>query len=274
LRDDLVQIEGVGGNVLVLGGPDGLAMVDSGSPEHSAGLLKLVSERLGGKAVHSLFNTHWHLPHTGANEALGEAGAKIIAHENTRLWMSTEFYVEWQDKTYAPRPAAALPSETFYSSDPQPIEVSFGSEQIEYGHLPEAHTDGDIYVFFRDRNVLAAGGAVAVGAYPVVDFSTGGWIGGLVDATKKLLDMTDAETLIVPGSGPVVSRAHLEAQHEMLTTIRGRIEDLMRQGKSADEMVAARVTAEFDAAWGNNRDLFVSNVYDGLWWGGRLGGAL
>jgi glyoxylase-like metal-dependent hydrolase (beta-lactamase superfamily II) len=274
LRGGLMQIVGAGSNVLLLPFAGGAAMVDSGAPEFATPLVDFIRSALGGAPVSVLFNTHWHLTHTGANEVLGENRAKIVAHENTRLWMSTEYYVDWQDRTYSPRPAAARPTTTFYTSDPQPIAVEIGDERIEYGYLREAHTDGDIYVFFRERNVLAAGGATSVGAYPVLDYATGGWIGGLVDATKKLLELADRDTLIIPGSGPAQRRPHLERQLGMLTAVRERIENSMRKGRSAAEMIAAGVTDEFDSAWGNNRVRFVENIYNGLWWQGRLGGSL
>ncbi|HEX6999605.1 MAG TPA: MBL fold metallo-hydrolase [Gammaproteobacteria bacterium] len=274
LRGGLWQASGAGGNVVVLGTPDGIAMVDSGAPGRTAALRAAMEQRLGDAPVALLFNTHWHLDHTGGNDPFGAAGTTIVAHMNTRLWMSTEFYVDWEDETYPPRAPEALPTKTFYSSDPQPIEVELGGEPIEYGHLDGAHTDGDIYVFFRRLNVIAAGGAVTVGRYPVPDTATGGWIGGLAAATAKLLELADDETLIVPARGPAQRRPHLEAQHTMLTTIQRRMEEGMRKGLSAEDMVADGLTAEFDGEWGNNRDRFVSNVYDGLWWGGRLSGAI
>jgi glyoxylase-like metal-dependent hydrolase (beta-lactamase superfamily II) len=274
LAKDLTLISGAGGNAVLLREGDANAMVDSGAPGASSELAALVSAELDGGPLDLLFNTHWHLDHTGGNEAVRHAASRIIAHENTKLWMGTEYYVDWEDHTYQPRAAVALPNETFYTSDPQPILVEVGGETIQYGHLGNAHTDGDVYVFFRERNVIVAGGVVSAGAYPVLDFATGGWIGGLMDATKSLLDLADANTLIVPDVGPAQKRAHLESQYEMVATVRGRIEDLMREGRSAEEMVAAEVTADFDAAWGENRERFVFNVYGGLWWQGRLQGSL
>jgi glyoxylase-like metal-dependent hydrolase (beta-lactamase superfamily II) len=274
LRDDMSLIRGAGSNVVVLRVAGAAALVDSGSAEHADELAKLVRGRLGLLPVELLFNTHWHPAHTGGNEALRSGDTTIVAHELTRLWMSTEYYVDWEDTTYAPRDTAALPTRTFYSTDPQPLMAQIGDEEIEYGHLPEAHTDGDVYVLFKERNVLAAGGAVTFGEYPVIDYATGGWIGGLVDATKKLLDLTNAETLIVPANGPVQPRAHLQAQLDMLTVVRERIENLMRKGRSIEEMLAERVTDEFDAKWGANRERFVANIYNGLWWAGRLSDSL
>ena len=274
LNNDLTLVTGMGSNCVVLRTAGAAAVVDSGPPEHANELARLVIGDMGLLSVELLFNTHWHPLHTGGNEALRSGDTEIIAHELTRLWMSTEYYVDWEDKTYAPRETAALPSRTFYSTDPQPLVVEIGDEEIEYGHLPEAHTDGDIYVWFRNRNVLVTGGVVTHGTYPVIDYATGGWIGGLVDATSRLLALTNADTLIVPGEGPPQPRAHLQAQLQMLTTVRGRIENAMRKGHSIEEMVAAGVTNEFDAAWGSNRERFVANIYHGLWWAGRLSDSL
>jgi glyoxylase-like metal-dependent hydrolase (beta-lactamase superfamily II) len=188
--------------------------------------------------------------------------------------MSTEYYVDWQRRTYEPRAPEALPNATFFSSDPQPIVLESGGEHVEYGHLREAHTDGDVYVHFRERNVIAAGGAVGGGTYPILDPATGGWIGGLVEAQTKLLALTNDETLIVPHSGPAQSRAQLEEQLAMLRTVRERVENLMRKGRSAAEMIAAGVTAEFDARYGGDGPRFIRNMYDGLWWTGRLTNSL
>jgi glyoxylase-like metal-dependent hydrolase (beta-lactamase superfamily II) len=274
LRDGLSLITAAGSNVCMLRTSAGVAVIDSGPPEVAGELAKRVRDSLGAAPVTALFNTHWHPAHTGGNEALRSAETEIVAHELTRLWMSTEYYVDWEDTTYSPRAKAALPTRTFYSSDPQPLTFELGDEQIVYGHLPEAHTDGDIYVLFKNRNVLVAGGAVTVGAYPVIDYATGGWIGGLVAATRKLLDIADDDTLIVPASGAAQRRPHLEAQLAMLTAVRERIENLMRKGKSIAEMLDANVTDGFDEQWGDNRERFVANVYNGLWWAGRLSDSL
>jgi glyoxylase-like metal-dependent hydrolase (beta-lactamase superfamily II) len=274
LRDGLVLLETAEANLLLLRTATGGVLVDSGAPAQAAALSQAVADELAGVPLEALFNTHWHLDHTGGNDVFGKTGTKIIAHESTRLWMSTEYYVDWQDTTYEPRAAAALPNHTFYASDPQPLLLDLGGERIEYGHLREAHTDGDIYVRFRERNVIAAGGAVGGGSYPIIDYATGGWIGGLIDANKKLLDLADDETLIVGHTGAVQTRAQLTAQHEMLREMRERVEGLMRKGKSAAEMIASGVTADFDGRYGTDGALFIRNAYEGLWWAGRLTNSL
>jgi glyoxylase-like metal-dependent hydrolase (beta-lactamase superfamily II) len=265
LRGPVLRVDGAGGNVVLLGGSAGIAMIDSGLPEHGRAVQALVKERFGGMPVELLFNTHWHLEHSGGNETLAKAETTIVAHENTRLWMSTEFFVDWQSRTYEPRPPAARPTQTFYSSDPQPIEVEYGGEHLQYGLLREAHTDGDIYVRFLEQNVIVAGGAVTAGEYPTVDYITGGQLGGLIDATQALIDMSDAETLIVPARGAALRRRDLEAQRDMAATVRERMQRLARQGKSVDEMLAEGITREFNERWGGNPQRFVANAYQSLW---------
>ncbi len=259
LTDNVALFTGAGGNVVVLSGPDGLLMVDGGLPERSAELLRLVRKQ-PELPVQMLFNTHWHYDHTGSNEALGKAGARILAHENTKLWLGGDFYVEWEQRAYKPRPAQALPNETFYTSG----KTSFGSEEVVYDYLPRAHTDGDIAVFLPRHNVLVAGDLVTVGSYPVLDYTTGGWLGGMVDATKALIERSDDRTRIVPGKGPVQTKADLQAQLEMLTAVKDKLVAMMRKGMGADDMLAQQATREFDAKWGDPT-LFVSNAYKGLW---------
>jgi cyclase len=269
LGDGLVQISGAGGNVVLLGGASGVVLVDSGSAEHEQLVLSAIRKRFGGAPVQFLINTHWHLDHTGGNDAIGRAGARIIAHENTRLWMSTEFYVDWEERTYSPRSVEARPTETFRGSNTEPTTLDHAGRQIEYGLLREAHTDGDLYVRFPEQNVIVAGGAVTVGEYPVLDYVTGGLIEGLIRATQRLIRLSDADTRIVPAVGAVQRRAHLEAQRDMLSTVLERVEKMGRQGKSVEEMLAAGITKDFDASWGTNAKRFLTNVYDSLWALGR-----
>lgn len=267
LRDGLHLVAGAGGNVVVLARPEGLLLVDSGASERAGELLALLGQRFAGAPVGVLFNTHWHLDHTGGNDAIAARGTKtIVAHENTRLWMSTKFYVEWEDRYYPRRAPASRPNKTFFTSDRQPLELEFGGERVVYGQLTEAHTDGDLYVHFPDRNVIVAGGAVTAGRYPVLDYITGGWIGGMVDATTKLLALADASTLIVPDVGPAQMRADLEAQAGMLSTVRERIEAIALQGRGVQDMLAERITREFDPRYGPDSAQFISNAYKSMWW--------
>jgi|SoiMethySBSTD1v2_1073268.scaffolds.fasta_scaffold211054_2 glyoxylase-like metal-dependent hydrolase (beta-lactamase superfamily II) len=260
LTDDIALVTGAGANVVVVTSPDGVLLVNGGPPNSSRELLEFVRTHSAGKNVQAVFNTDWHLENTGSNESLGNLGAKIIAHENTKLWLGTDILVEWENRTYPARPKNALPNQTFYTTG----KMTFGKHEIRYGHLGQAHTDGDIYVFFPAENILITGDVFRVGAYPIPDYCTNGWLGGLANATKALVGLTDAKTRVVPGSGPVQTRAELESQFEMCNTLKNRIAQLMKEGKGANEIIAAAPTKEFDAKWGNPK-VFMSVVYRGLW---------
>jgi cyclase len=265
LTDNFLLITGAPGNVLAVIGSDGVLLVNGGSAERSGELLKLVAEHSGGKPVQVLFNTCWHPQHTGSNETLGKAGAKIVAHENTKLWLGTEIDCGWQKRTYEPHPKIALPNQTFYTGSQK---MAFGKDAIEYGYMPQAHTDGDIYVYFPEPNILAAGDVVSVGSYPIVDYTTGGWLGGMVEGQKALLKVTNADTRIVPGSGPasgsIITHADLEAENQMLGTLKDRFAKLIKQGMGPKEMIAAGPTKDFDDKFGNP-ELFIELAYRGMW---------
>jgi cyclase len=260
LTDNLTLLSGLGGNVVVLAQPDGLLLVNGGLRERTADLVKFLDNQFKGQRVTTLFNTDWHLEHTGSNEAFRKSGAKIIAHENTKLWIGADFYSDWENKRYKPRPPEALPTETFYMNG----KTTFGKVAIEYGYMMQAHTDGDIYIFFPEQNVLVAGDVVSVGQYPILDYVTGGWIGGLQNANQTLLKAANAETKIVPGSGPVQTRADLQAQADMCNAMRDRLVKLMRQGMGPQDMIAAAPSKEFDTTWGNP-ELFIRQAYRGMW---------
>ncbi len=259
LGSGLLQIGGAGANVVAAAGANGALLVDGGSAQHSAALLDLLGQR-GARSIGLLFNTSWRDEHTGANETIGARGAKIAAHMNTKLWLGGDFDVDWEDRHYAPRPAGALPGMAFYTSG----SLDFGGRKVEYRYLPRAHTDGDVAVFFPDANVLAVGALLAVGSYPVPDYATGGWIGGLEAATRALLAASDGATKIVPAFGPVCGRAEIEEQLKLCTAVKERVADAYRHGLSFQEFVATKPTQEFDAARGDP-SLFLKLVHKGAW---------
>jgi cyclase len=261
VSESLSVIGGGGGNVVVALGPDSVLLVNGGHASRSAAVLEEVTKIAGGRPVRTLFNTDWHVEHTGANDAVGKAGATIVAHEFTKQYLGTEMTLEWQGgTTYKPRAPQALPTKTFYTKG----SMTFGAENVEYGHLGQAHTDGDIYVFFRNANLLVAGDMLTLGQYPIADYNSGGWLGGMVTASKTLLDMTKPDTRFVPGVGPVQPRAALQAQYDMLSAMRDGMHKMMRQGMGAEDMLTAGLTKDFDAAWGRP-ELFVSASYRGMW---------
>jgi cyclase len=262
LDDKLTLLAGGGGNVVSLAYAEGLLLVDGGSQERSAELLRTLAAEFPGRPIRTLLNTHWHWDHTGSNDALAANGAMIVAHQNTKLWLGTRVISQWEGRTYPPRRASALPRRTFFY-DSERLDV--GGDAVEYGHLVQAHTDGDIYVHFPGHNVLAGGDVVAGGRYPVIDYSTGGWIGGMIAGLRTLIAKCDHETRVVPGEGPLRSRADLEAQLEMCRAVATRIAASYFRGETWKEFAASKPTRDFDATWGTP-DLFLRTAHASAWW--------
>jgi cyclase len=256
-------------NVVAQTGPEGVLLVDGGSAGVSNVLMKAVSGLPGGGPVHTIFNTHWHPEQTGSNEQLGKSGSAIIAHENTRLWLTTDITWPWNGRRFKRVPKIAQPNKTFYTtgtldtlSNGTPSRRSLA---VRYGHIPDAaHTDGDMYVFFPEQNVLAVGDVVSAQGWPVVDWATGGWIGGIVGGLQRLQALANEETRIVASRGPMLRLADLKAQYEMYATIYDRLTQLLNRGRGPGEAVAAQPTKEFDAQMGNP-DEFVRRAFESLW---------
>jgi glyoxylase-like metal-dependent hydrolase (beta-lactamase superfamily II) len=260
VTDAITLLTGAGGNVLALSTSAGAVVVDSGAAEHAVELLAALGNLPGGGRVRTLFNTHWHLDQIGANEALGSAGAMIVAHEKTRLRLATDYYLPAEDRYRQALPAAAQPTESFYTTG----ATTVGNERIEYGYLLEAHTDGDIYVFFRDSNVLAVGDAVSPSIDPQLDWFGGGWLGGRVDSLDELLELSNERTRFVPSFGPVVGRAAVQAERDMLLAVFERMVELVRKGDSAEDILAAGVMASTGRSWQDPLK-FVHDAHKGLW---------
>jgi glyoxylase-like metal-dependent hydrolase (beta-lactamase superfamily II) len=260
LADRLFLVTSGRTNVVAFSSVNGLVVVDSGAPELTGAVVESLREVARGSRIRTLFNTHWHEEHTGGNEGLRESGTEIVAHQNTRLWMSTPTWMPDEDRYRRPRPAAAHPETTFYADG----STMAGAARIDYGYLIEAHTSGDIYVFFRDSNVLAVGDVASPARDPELDWFTGAWLGGRVDAMDRLLALADEGTRIVPGLGPVMRRAELQAERHMLWTIYERAVDRVRQGDSVDDMLAAGVMSGLARTWDDPRR-FLHAVHKGLW---------
>lgn len=258
LGDDLFLIRIPGeANVLAQTTKDGVVLVDGASAAGSDALMKAVAGLAGGGPVTTLFNTHWHPEQTGSNELVGKAGKTIIAQENTRLWLTTDVTWPWNGKKFKRLPKAAQPNTTFYANG----EL----DGVRYGYIPDcAHTDGDLYVQFPKQNVLAVGDAMCGDGWPVVDYETGGWIGGQVGALQRLQALADNDTRIVPARGPVLTLADLKSQLQMYATLYQRLTTALNRGKSPGEAVADKPAKEFEAKMGN-ADEYVRRSFESLW---------
>jgi glyoxylase-like metal-dependent hydrolase (beta-lactamase superfamily II) len=259
LADDLFIIRIPGeANVVAHTSADGVTLVDGASAAASDALLKALASLPGGGVVQTLFNTHWHPEQTGLNETIGKAGRTIVAQENTRLWLGTDVIWPWNGRRFKRLPKIAQPNKTFYTAG----ELKPG---VKYGYIPDAgHTDGDLYVQFEKQNVLAVGDVMYGEGWPVVDYATGGWIGGMVGALQRLQTLCTDTTRIVPGRGPVLTLADLKSQYDMYARIYERLTTLLNRGRGPSEAVAANPTKEFDATMGNPDD-FVRRAFESLW---------
>jgi glyoxylase-like metal-dependent hydrolase (beta-lactamase superfamily II) len=250
-------------NVLAVTDATGIALVD-GAPRGQADALTAALKGLPQSGqVHTLFNTHWHPEQTGSNEALARAGATIVAQQNTKLWLGTDVTWPWSEETVEPLPKAALPTKTFFEE----AELTVGGRAVRCGHLRDCpHTDGDMYVFFPDDNVLAVGDAVtgAGAGWPSIDWWTGGWIGGMVGGIDMLFYVANEDTVIVPARGAALTHADLRRQYEMYSVIWERLAKTLYSGGGPKEALAAKPTQEFDANMGAS-DAFVERAFQSLW---------
>ena len=255
LTDKITVLDGGGANVVAFSASDGVVLVDSGTPSSGDKLKAALNAR-----VQTLFNTHYHLDQTGNNEMFAAAGAKIIAHERTRQWMSAAYWVPSEDRYEKARPKAARPTETFLANG----SLKAGAEQIDYGYLTLAHTSGDIYVYFKTSNVLAVGDVASPLRDPSLDYFTGAWIGGRVDAMDLLLKLSNDQTKIVPAYGPVMTKAELKAERDVMEEVRARLFKQVREGDGPKDMLEAGVLNGLARTW-KDPYKFLYDAAKGLW---------
>ena len=260
LTDNLAVVDGGGSNVLAFSIGDGLVLVDGGPTKSRDQLMAALKNVAANSRVQTLFNTHYHTDQTGNNEMFSAAGAKIIAHERTRQWMSTDYWVPREDRYVKARPKAARPTETFLTTG----SLKAGAEQIDYGYLPLAHTSGDIYVFFKTANVIAVGDVASPVRDPALDYFTGAWIGGRVDAMDILLKLSNEQTRIVPAYGPVMTRAEFKAERDMMEEVRARLFKQVREGEGPKDMLEGGVLKGLARTW-EEPYKFLYDAAKGLW---------
>ena len=264
LTDKLAVLDGGGANVLVFSGAssggDGLVLVDSGAPKSGDQVMAGLKTFAAGAKVQTLFNTHYHLDQTGNNEMFAAAGAKIVAHERTREWMSTDYWVPAEERYEKARPKAARPTDTFKTSG----TLKAGAEQIDYGYLLLAHTNGDIYVFLKNSNVLAVGDVASPLRDPALDWFTGAWIGGRIDAMDTVLKLANDQTRIVPAYGPVLSKAEFKAERDLMEEVRARLFKQVREGDGPKDMLEGGVMKGLARTW-KDPYKFLYDAAKGCW---------
>jgi glyoxylase-like metal-dependent hydrolase (beta-lactamase superfamily II) len=262
LRRNVSVLMGAGGNIVVLPGPDGKVLVDTGYATSQ----KQISQALDGMSrdpLRHLIDTHWHFDHTDGNAWIHAAGATIIGHENTRKRLSTLQEIPAFHGIFPPSPLGALPTIVFLDER----TFYFNSETISLKYYPPAHSDSDISVRFADADVLHTGDTWFNGIYPFIDYHNGGSLDGMLAASARNLRSVDEQTIIVPGHGAVGNKANLSEYVEMVSAVRQKVATLKKQGKSVSETVAAKPSAGFDSKWGGGwigPKAFVELIYAGV----------
>lgn len=265
IAEGLYVLFGLGGNIAVSVGKDGTLIVDDQLPELADRIKAAIAELGGGGGgIDYVINTHWHFDHADGNNALGADGATIISHDNARSDMADGGIINMVIAQYhqAPYPEAALPELTYQRE----MSLHFNGGEIELRHFSDAHTNGDTAVFFRKHNAVHLGDVFNNSGYPFVDVGSGGGIDGMIRFCTETLAQIDEHTVVIPGHGPVTDYARLGQYLAMLRTVRDRIQGMIDDGKSLEEVSAAAPTADFDAIYGpESASLgFVNRVYSDL----------
>jgi cyclase len=243
------MLAGQGGNITVAVGSDGLIMVD-GQFAPLSDKIKAAIKAISPLPVKYLINTHYHGDHTGGNENFAKDGVTIVAHDNIRVRLAAGTIQGLTGNKVAPRPAEALPKQTYFGGS---ITVETGGRKAQLTHISNAHTDGDTWIYFADANVLATGDTFNnLKRYQNIDFANGGDVRGMIRALDTYLRAANETTKIVPGHGPLATKADLVTFRDMLVTSHDRIKKLYDEGKSEDEVLAAKPLADLDATWSNN----------------------
>jgi len=262
LGNKTYMLEGQGGNITVAVGTDGIIMVDSQfAPLHDK--IKAAIEKISPQPIKYLINTHYHGDHVGGNAAFHREGATIVAHDNIRVRLVAGTTNALTGNKVAPVEADAVPTETYQVGG---MKVEVGGRVAQIRHVITAHTDGDSWVYFPDANVLALGDTFTRN-YPNLDWGNGGTMDGMILANERYLKTADDTTKVVPGHGPLATRANIQEFHDMLVTARDRVKKLFEEGKSEQEVLAAKPLADLDTKWGAAQGLgtptiFLRNVYN------------
>ncbi|SFM89666.1 Glyoxylase, beta-lactamase superfamily II [Chitinophaga sp. YR627] len=262
LRGNIYMVEGSGGNIAVLNGPEGKLLIDAGinvSKAHVKTALNSISD----KPMKLLINSHWHFDHTSGNEWMHDAGATIVSQDITRDHLTKKiFQPEW-NYTFDPLPPGGIPTVTYKKEH----NVHFNGEDVHVKIYQPAHTDGDSSIYFPNADILHVADTFWNAYYPFIDYATGGSIDGMIAAAAQNVAQTNKHTIVIPGHGAVGNHAQLIQFHDMLSTVRERVSKLKKQGRTLNETIAAKPTASFDPVFGKyviTGDFFTKLVFTGV----------
>lgn len=246
LAPGIAMLEGAGGNIAVSTGSDGPVIVDDQFAPMAPKIMAAV-KALQDAPIRFVINTHFHFDHTGGNEAFGGAGALIVAHDNVRVRLSTEQFSKLMNRSFPAAPADALPVVTFGDG----VTLHWNGQTIAVEHVANAHTDGDAHIWFEPANVVHMGDTFVNGFFPFVDIESGGSIAGIIASAERVLARAQPDTQIVPGHGPLATKADLQKFHDVLVDVKARIEKGIASGKKLEQFIAAKPLADLEAEWGD-----------------------
>ncbi len=252
------MLQGAGCNVIAMPGPkerrqgvpvdgDGALMIDGGLAANADALLAAVRDATASSRIHTLINTHWHPEQTGANEAVGRNGGVIFAHEKTRMSLSNTVQSVTFEGRRPPLPQVARPNRSVRSDG----SLEFGGQQIDYGYLPAAHTDGDLYVHFPEMNLLVAGGVVSAEEWPILDYRNGAWLGGRVRAVERLAGLVGPDTRVVPAHGRVMTGSDIVRHRDIYQKLYLTMIDYMNMGLGPEDAVERNPLKPYQAEFGD-----------------------
>jgi glyoxylase-like metal-dependent hydrolase (beta-lactamase superfamily II) len=237
-------------------GGEGALMIYGGLAANADALLKAVKERTGSSRIHTLINTHWHPEQVGANEAVGRDGGVIIAHEKTRMYLSSAVTSVTFDGRFGPLPPAQRPNKTTR----QEGSLEIAGQKIDYSYLPQAHTDGDLYVRFPQMNVLVGGGVVSGEQWPLLDFRNGAWFGGRVRAFERLAQLVRRDTRVVPANGRLITGSDIVRHRDIYQKLFVDMIAYMNMGLGAEDVVERNPLKQYQAELGDP-SAFLNGAY-------------
>jgi glyoxylase-like metal-dependent hydrolase (beta-lactamase superfamily II) len=244
-------LQGAGCNVIALPGPEGALMIDGGLTANTDALVAAVLKATGSSRVHTLVNTHWHPEQTGANDAVGRAGGVIFAHEKTKVALSSTVYsaVGYTGRV-PPLPQAARPTRTARGDG----SMEFPGQQVDYGYMPAAHTDGDLFVHVPTLNLLAVGGVASAERWPLIDYRNGAWLGGRVRALERLAGLVKPDTRVVPADGRMMTGAEIVRQRDMYQKLFATMIGFLNMGLGPEDAVTRNPLKEYEKEFGKASD--------------------